>query len=272
MAESSYAPLPEDSRLPSDDLVQPTDAGKADMPPPAPEVELWRAVREQGNTVARDTLIARYLPYAKAQAAMLYARRTHDAFEFEEYYQLAVVGLMESLERYDPQQGAQFKTYVTPRIVGSVLNGLERLSEQQQQIGLRRRLAAERAASLASESLSEWSPQKLLRELGEIGVGIALGILLEGTGMVVGQDEGLPDNAYSRIELRQLRHQIWHLVQHLTDRERDVIRLHYQQQKPFDEVATELGVTKGRVSQLHQQALKRLQALVAKQARCDVAY
>lgn len=229
-------------------------------------------MREQGDTVAREALIARYLPYAKAQAAMLYARRTHDAFEFQEYYQFAVVGLMESLERYDPQQGAQFKTYVTPRIVGSVLNGLERLSEQQQQIGLRRRLAAERAASLANESLSEGNPQKLLRELGEIGVGIALGILLEGTGMVVGQDEGLPDNAYSRIELRQLRHQIWHLVQHLTDRERDVIRLHYQQQKPFDEVAIELGVTKGRVSQLHQQALKRLQALVAKQARCDVAY
>ncbi|QCX49352.1 sigma-70 family RNA polymerase sigma factor [Ralstonia pseudosolanacearum] len=272
MAESSYAPLPEDSRLPRGNPVQPTVTGEADVSAPVAEAALWCALREHGDTAARDALIARYLPYAKAQAAMLYARRTHDAFEFEEYHQFAVVGLMESLERYDPQQGAQFKTYVTPRIVGSMLNGLERLSEQQQQIGLRRRLAAERAASLASEPLSEGNPQKLLRELGEIGLGIALGILLEGTGMVVGQDEGLPDNAYSRTELRQLRHQIWHLVQHLTDRERDVIRLHYQQQKPFDEVAAELGVTKGRVSQLHQQALKRLQTLVARQARCDVAY
>ncbi|NWK44751.1 sigma-70 family RNA polymerase sigma factor [Ralstonia pickettii] len=262
--------LSSDEPLSGDRATLPVEASIDDAR--ADESALWARLRRHGDIAAREALVARYLPYAKAQAATTYARRTHDAFEFEEYLQFAVVGLMESLERFDPAQGVQFKTFTTPRIVGAMLNGIERLSEQQQQIGLRRRLAAERAASLASEPLSDGSSQKLLRELGEIGVGIALGILLEGTGMLADQDEVLPDNAYSRVELRQLRQQIWHLVDHLTPREREVVRLHYQQLKSFDEVAAELGLTKGRVSQLHQQGLKRLHALVAKQARCDIAY
>ncbi|MGE1005003.1 sigma-70 family RNA polymerase sigma factor [Ralstonia pseudosolanacearum] len=236
------------------------------------EMTLWSRLRTHGDAQARDALVAHYLPYARAQAATTYARRTHNAFEFDEYLQFAVVGLMESLERFDPAQGAQFKTFATPRIIGAMLNGLERLSEQQQQIGLRRRLAAERTASLAAEASSDGNTHKLLRELGEIGVGIALGIILEGTGMLVAEDDSLPDNAYSRVELRQLRQQIWRLVEHLTPRERDVIRLHYQQLKPFDEVAAELRLTKGRVSQLHQQGLKRLRAMATKQARCDITY
>ncbi|GAB7541620.1 sigma-70 family RNA polymerase sigma factor [Cupriavidus sp. 8B] len=229
-------------------------------------------LRTRGDDAARELLSAHYLPYARAQAAKLYARRTHDGFEFDEYLQFAVVGLMESLERYSPDHGAQFKTFATPRIIGAMLNGLERLSERQQQIGLRRRLAAERTASLAAGALSEGNAQRLLRELGDIGVGVALGILLEGTGMLVDHDEGLPDNAYSRVELRQLRLQIWRLVENLTPRERDVIRLHYQQLKPFEEIAIELQLTRGRVSQLHQQGLKRLHSLTVRGGRCDIAY
>ncbi|WP_354534763.1 sigma-70 family RNA polymerase sigma factor [Ralstonia sp. 1138] len=275
MREPSDAP-PGESRDNASDRVRQAEAGgragESEAWSPANEAVLWEQLRSHGNVTARDALVERYLPYAKAQAASLYAKRTHDAFEFAEYLQFAVVGLMEALERFDPAHGAQFKTFATPRIVGAVLSGLERLSDQQQQIGLRRRLAAERAASLASEPPSDGTAEKLLRELGEIGVGIALGILLEGTGMMASDDEALPDNAYSKIELRQLCRQIWNLAQQLTPREQDVIRLHYQQQMPFEDVAAQLGLTKGRVSQLHKQGLQRLRALVTRQGRCDIAY
>jgi RNA polymerase sigma factor for flagellar operon FliA len=185
----------------------------------------------------------------------------HDEFQFDEYFHFAVVGMMEALERYAPDRGAQFKTFATPRINGAILNGLERLSEKQQQIGLQRRLARERLESLKEQDGQDPGRQ-LLQQLGDIGVGIALGFLLEGTGMMCSGDDALPDNAYSHIELRQLRERLWQLVERLTEREKQVIRRHYLQQQGFEEIAAILQLTRGRVSQLHRQGLDRIRRLM----------
>jgi RNA polymerase sigma factor for flagellar operon FliA len=217
-------------------------------------------------------LAERYLPYARALAAKCYARRAHGEFEFNEYLHFAVVGMMEALDRYLPDRGAQFKTFATPRISGAILNGLDGLSERQRQIGLRRRLARERVESLKTASTTLDPGQKLLQELGDIGIGVALGFLLEGTGMLVDADDQLPDNAYSQIELRQLRERIWQLVEQLTEREGQVIRRHYLQRQDFNDIAAALQLTRGRISQLHRQGLARIRMLAETSGRCNVAW
>jgi RNA polymerase sigma factor for flagellar operon FliA len=244
-------------------------AGEA---PPPEDAALWHRWRAEGDDAARQDLVDLYVPYARALAARSYSRRVHNDFEFDEYFHFAVVGMMEALERYVPGRGAQFKTFATPRINGAILNGLEGLSERQQQVGLARRLARERVESLKEDEEGADHGQKLLRQLGEIGVGIALGFLLEGTGMVVGADERLPDNAYCQVELRELRERLWQLVEQLTDREAQVIRRHYLQQQPFDEIALALQLSKGRISQLHRQGLERMRRLMEGPARVDVAW
>ncbi len=235
------------------------------------ESDLWKRWQNSRDPKARTLLAERYLPYARALAAKTYARRTHSEFEFEEYLHFAVVGMMESLDRYVPGGGAQFKTFATPRINGAILNGLSHLSERQQQLAFGRRLARERVDALKLESsLSSSAGPRLLQELSQVGIGLALGFLLEGTGMLVQEDARLPDNAYSHIEFRQLQARIWQLVEQLTEREAQVIHQHYLQRKNFDEVATALRLTKGRISQLHTQALTRLGKLIRAGRQCDV--
>lgn len=233
---------------------------------------LWQRWHDTRDPAARQRLSEIYLPYARALAAKSYSRRMHNEFEFDEYLHFAVVGMMEALDRYEPDRGAHFKTFATPRINGAILNGLDRLSERQQQIGLRRRLARERLESLKTETCEQDSGQKLLQELGDIGIGVALGFLLEGTGMLLRPDECLPDNAYSHIELRQLRDWVWQLVEQLTEREAQVIRAHYRQEQSFEEIAVAMQLTKGRISQLHRQALERIRKLLQARGRFDVAW
>lgn len=235
------------------------------------EAALWQRWRAGRDEAARDLLATKYLSYARALAAKCYSRRVHNEFEFDEYFHFAVVGMMEALDRYDPDRGALFKTYATTRINGAILNGLNGLSERQQQIGLQHRLARERVESLKADEAGRDAGQVLLQQLGDIGVGVALGFLLEGTGMLMGAEDGLPDNAYSHIELRQLRDRLWQMVEQLTEREAQVIRRHYLQQQPFDEIATALSLTRGRISQLHRQGLERMRKLLDA-ARCDVAW
>jgi len=67
----------------------------------------------------------------------------------------------------------------------------------------------------------------------------------------------------------QLRRAVRALLPSLPERERELIRLHYEEQVEFQQIAAEWGVTKGRVSQLHAQALKRMRELLARRPRLD---
>jgi RNA polymerase sigma factor FliA len=244
----------------------PREAGRDD------EAALWRRSVREEDPAARALLAERYMPYARAIAGRLYARRPHREIEFDEYEQFAMVGLMEAVQRYLPDRGAKFTTYAMPRIQGAILNGLQQLSERQQQLAFRRRVAAERVESLTPEALSKDPTRQLLAQLQEIGVGMALGFLLEGTGMVLGGTEAVSEDPYASLELRRLHDQLWEMTERLTEREREILHMHYRKGIQFEEIARTLRLTKGRISQLHKQAVLRLRELVSKAESCDVAY
>jgi RNA polymerase sigma factor FliA len=243
------------------------------------EAGLWRRVRGQRDAQAREQLITHYLPYARIIAATYYARRMHDEIEFDEYLQLARLGMLESVDRYDPAAGAQFKTFAARRMHGAILDGLEQLTEKQRQIAVRKQLQNDRLASLKTrpeggEAFSKSSSDTLLRHLADVGLGLALVFLLEDTGMVAHEHDArdVPDPHYQQLELRQLQRRIRELVDRLPEAERLVIRNHYLQNQPFDEIAALLGLTKGRVSQIHKKAIGSLRLLIDVRRRCDVAF
>ncbi|WP_307581296.1 sigma-70 family RNA polymerase sigma factor [Variovorax paradoxus] len=253
---------------------------------------LWACWREERDAAAREQLICHYLPYARIVAATVFARRTHSDVEFEDYLQLARIGLVEAVDRYDPDQGAQFKTFAAKRVRGAVLNGLVSLTEKNQQISVKMRLRQERleAAKDAAEHAVAYegggapeapsrSGDKLFRYLAEVGIGLALGILLEDTGMVDAESFGSETHApspevsyFRKTETHQLRTVLHGLVERLTEQQRRIIQYHYVQEIPFDEIATTMGVTRGRISQLHRQGLLRLRELLGDDARCDVSW
>lgn len=262
---------------------------------------LWQRWREQADTEAREQLVIQHLPYARMMAAALYARRTHNDVEFADYLQFARMGLLEAIDRYDPDQGAQFRTFASKRVQGAMLNGLANFTEKNQQINVRMRLRQERleavkqAAVEASRVETETPPSDgsgssragatsprnadaLFRYLAEVGIGLALGVMLEDTGMVDAQafdgDAHTPSpevSYFRKSEIEQLRSVLRSLVDRLTEQQRLVIRHHYLQEAPFDDIAAMMGVTRGRVSQLHRQALLRLRDLLAGEARLDVS-
>jgi RNA polymerase sigma factor for flagellar operon FliA len=240
------------------------------------EAELWRRHREERDESARDLLIARFLPYARTVAATYYARRTHDEIEFDEYLQLARLGMLEALDRYDPAAGAQFKTYAARRMHGAILDGLEKLTEKQRQIAVRRHMQNERLQSLKTHDCAgpSASGDGLFQRLAEVGIGLALGFLLEDTGMYADEREirTLPDNHYQQLELRQTQRHLRDLVAQLPEVQRMVIRNHYLQNQPFDEIASQLGLSKGRISQIHKQALGSMRQMIGARQRCDVSF
>ena len=229
------------------------------------ELGAWSGWRDLKDVACRERLISHYLSYARIVAASYYRRRFHDEIEFEEYLQLASVGLLESIDRFDPSHGVQFKTFAARRMHGAILNGLEKVTEKQQQIAFRKQLQADRRDSLkhggTAGGVKKNAPEDLFRNLANVGIGLALAYLLEGTGMIDAQEEGAEHHGYyQRVELRQLQQRIRELVDELSEQERTVVRCHYLQEMQFSDIATMLGLSKGRIAQVHRQALERLRS------------
>lgn len=220
------------------------------------EQELWNSYLSAPTTSSRELLIVRYMPLANRLAAQLYAGRQVYEIEFNEFRQYALLGLIESIDRYDPDRGASFSTYSSHRIRGAILNGIEKHCEKQQQISARTRLRQERFGDLLKEATT--AQQDPLVQMIDAAIGIAIGYLLEDSGMHRGGDEGYEHNVYSSREMRDLVRSLDNLVGTLPEQERNVIRYHYYQHIRFDQIAEVMGLSKGRISQIHHSALRKM--------------
>ncbi len=233
--------------------------------------ELWMEFVHSRDPSARDRLVARYMPLAGTLAARLFRLRVDDSVLFGDYLQYAHVGLLEAVDRYDPQREASFETFSAYRIRGAILNGLGKESEIAAQRGYWRAHAQARLSSLKPEALRAGG-EVGLDDFVQLTVGLAIGVLL---------DEPEPDeadpadasvraNPYAGAELAELKRIARRAVEQLPDRERELIRRHYFGQFEFQTIAAEMGITKGRASQLHAQALARIRKNLSLDGNLDL--
>ncbi|MFC5475510.1 sigma-70 family RNA polymerase sigma factor [Paraherbaspirillum soli] len=229
---------------------------------PDPEDLLWldMAAGQALATAARERIFMRYLPYAKALAARLYRGRPYDDVEFSDFYQLACVGLLEAIDRYDATRGVSFKTFCTLRVEGNVLSGVELLTDGQEQVRLARRIKKDRLASLkegGDEGHSRASGA--FAKLCEVATGLAIGFMLDDTSMFAGADERQNQvGAYHTVAWRQAKARLMMNLERLPERERKILMYHYFHGLTFEHIGSILGVTKGRISQIHRSALALL--------------
>jgi RNA polymerase sigma factor for flagellar operon FliA len=222
---------------------------------PFDEYAAWGNFLKTRDPDLRIALIEHNTELAKILAARFYANRQIRELEFNDYFQYAMIGLIEAVDRYAIDRGAEFRTFATHRIRGAILNGVEKLCERQQQITARSRLREERRAEM-SQVLSEIKDPFL--RLTEMAIGTAIGFMLEDSTMFQESEPAVEDSIYRSNELRDLARVLESLVDKLPESERQVIRYHYFQQISFEDIGKLVKLTKGRISQIHRSALLRL--------------
>jgi RNA polymerase sigma factor for flagellar operon FliA len=228
----------------------------------ARETKLWRAHRDTKDENARIELIEHYLPFAHGIALRLYASRSYQDVELAEYKQLAALGLLEAIERFDPERGARFKTYAAYRVDGAIRNGILKATEKREQWAWRRRVTKDRLASIAEDTESG-TKEGRFAELASITIELALGSLLEDSGIVAKEQIDSEDQPYRRKVLAELKERIRAAIATLPDREQFIIRHHYFHHVRFAELARLLQISKGRVSQIHRRALKAIRKIMS---------
>ncbi len=232
------------------------------------EEQLWRRCQTEQDGQARATLIEQYIPFARQLAGRLYKTRIDNDVEFVDYLQYAMLGLVESVDRFQWEKGVVFSAYAKHRIRGAILNGLEKCSEKREQLACLRRQRLERARSMHGDHAPS-STNDIFQETVDIAIGLALGFLLEDSGLVRAPDAKTEDRAPQERAMAQLRVRIDNALEALSEREKLIVRYHYFHQVGFEELADILKITKGRVSQLHKRALSSIRVSLANQVDLD---
>lgn len=210
--------------------------------PPGTEATLWQRIKNENDAAALQEMTVAYAGWAAAIARGIHRRVPAYDVDCDDFIQNARIGLMEAVTRYDPQRGVPFPAFAKPRVRGAVFNGLRAI------IGERAPLAATGYDERLLSILEEASNDPVERVVDAI-VGLGIAYLL-------GEPEDLSPAAYADRVCMQRR--VLAQVGRLPQRQRMLIEQHYLGHRPFVEIAEDFGVTKGRVSQLHGQALKQL--------------
>ncbi|MCO4091458.1 MAG: sigma-70 family RNA polymerase sigma factor [Sphingorhabdus sp.] len=234
---------------------------------PEEEAALWDACKLQNSAKARERLFLRYLPLAKRISARFVRDNHSTPVEFQELSQMASTGLLEAIDNFNPALGVPFRFYCPRRISGSILNGLAKLSEVNHQISLRKRLARERLRSISHDNAKPKKIDDALDILGDIAAELALGMMLDSSAIYQESERDPAKDAYDTLVWKQAIGQMRRELEALPERDRDVLRYHYLESMGFDEIGNLLGVTKGRISQIHKAAIALLRKRVSNNGR-----
>lgn len=216
------------------------------------EYELWVRYQRHGDAEARDYLFLKYSPWARRVAAGVFARIRVPQMEWGDFVQNAVVGMLEAMSRFDPDRGVDFMGYAKLRVQGAVFNGV-----RQYLTGVDRGMTSDRFAQRLEvlNDPDDVSRTDALQGFVDTVASLGVGYLLESASTPVPQGVPMPAG-----EQDQLRKQLLAALERLGDRDRAVLSAHYLNHVPFHEIARSMGLTKGRISQIHRAGLVKLRA------------
>ena len=238
----------------------------------------------RGDEQAREQLVERFLPLAR-QLARRYQRAGEP---LDDLMQVASMGLIKAIDRFDPEREIAFSSYAVPTILGEIKRHFRdrtwavRVPRDLQELTLR----VDKAVGELSEELRR---QPSVSEIGE-AVGADEEQVLEalqaggayravsfdaprGAGTedevaTLADSVGIDEDGFDRAEERAT---LEHLLTTVTQRERDVLRMRFEEDMTQAEIGAVIGVSQMQVSRVIRQALSRLRAAAGADSGADEA-
>ncbi|HEX4728744.1 MAG TPA: SigB/SigF/SigG family RNA polymerase sigma factor [Jatrophihabitans sp.] len=225
---------------------------------------------EPGSTrhhEVRAALVETHLPLVR-YLARRFAGRGEPT---DDLLQIGTIGLLQAIDRFEPERGLEFSTFATPNIVGEIKRHFR---DRGWMVRVPRRL--QELQGELSIGISELS-QRLgrsptIRELaGHLGLteeqviegtdsaraysAVPIDVPSSTTGMTVADGLIDTDDAMAHVELR---HTLGPVLARLSERERTALILRFVENKTQNEIALALGVSQVHVSRLLSRTLMEL--------------
>jgi RNA polymerase sigma factor for flagellar operon FliA len=245
------------------------------------ESQLRDAKSQTGDvpTTLKEQIVLEHTPLIRYIVNRI-AVRLPSHIDLDDLHNTGVIGLMDAIEKYDPEKNCKFKTYAEFRIKGAILDQLRSLDWVPRSVRQKgRRL--ERAYGEVE--------QRLGRSATEDEVADSLGLQLDKLQELVNQVRGISlvnleeirnggqegdrngsyadvvedvnaENPYSTLKLQEMKQIMADTIATLPEKERLVISLYYYEDLNMKEIGNILGITESRVCQIHTKSVLRLRS------------
>ena len=242
------------------------------------EEELWIEFRKTESIQLRDAFIRQYMPLVKYVAGKVAVGMPGNV-EFDDLVGFGQFGLLDAINKFDPEKNVKFKTYAVTRIRGAIFDELRQMDwvprsvrqksreiedtivELESRLG--RTASDEEIASAMNMSLDDFHHAMLkvsgtsvlsLNDVwysGEDSDKMSIGDSIESPSSLN------PDVIVEREEIKRV---ITEAINELPEKEKMVLVLYYHEDLTFKEIGQVLQVSESRISQLHASANTRLRA------------
>ena len=215
--------------------------------------------------------------YLVRNEALKLAVRLPTTVQLDDLLQVGYIGLLDTIKRYDASQGYTFTTFAIPRIKGAMLDELRSrdwlprqtrkkikdvtnaINELEQNLGVPPN--DHQIAAHLHLSLDEYRKVLLDSNYGQICSFDEIQTKL-GDNVDALIDSDTDNNPFSSLINDEIRDIIVQQISKLPEKEKMVLALYYQEELNLKEIGKLMGISESRISQLHSQAIKRIQSKI----------
>ncbi len=236
-----------------------------------------KAASDQIPAPLKEQIVLEHTPLIRYIVNRI-AVRLPSHIDLDDLHNTGVIGLMDAIEKYDPEKNCKFKTYAEFRIKGAILDQLRSLDWVPRSV---------RQKSRRLERAFGEVEQRLGRSASEDEVADSLGLQIEKFHELINQVRGISlvnleeirgansdgdrtgtyadivedvhsENPFASLKLSEMKRMIATTIATLPEKERLVISLYYYEDLNMKEIGGILGITESRVCQIHTKAALRL--------------
>lgn len=222
-------------------------------------------------------VVQRYSGLVKRIAQHLLGRLP-PSIQLEDMMQAGMIGLLEAAKNYDAAKGASFETYASIRVRGSMLDEIRKGDWAPRSVHRNTRRVAKAIREVENQTGRDARDFEVAKNL-DISLDEYHQLLQETNGcrMFTYQDVGLNEESTSHgmcitspgpldgLQRDDFKKSLTKGIESLPEREKLVLALYYDEELNLREVGEILGVSESRVSQIHSQAMVRLQSRLKKE-------
>jgi RNA polymerase sigma factor for flagellar operon FliA len=241
-------------------------------------VDIWDEFIQTRSPELRERLVLQSVPLVHYLLSRMGISQDRCS-DYEDLAHQGLMGLIDSVDNFDRAFNTTFSTYASTRIRGRILDHLRASDWMPRAARKRVRLIRKAMTTLWSEKMREPADEEIAAQLGmnveEIRQGLAdsnrmlvsLDLVLESDSEADSfhhetlRDEDQVDPA-DVLEESGLLEQMADAIKNLSERERLILALYYNDELTFKEIGKVLEITESRVCQLHARAVLNLKAMM----------